>query len=444
MIYSCIKTSALYFAALFCFGFSLSAQKILDLKKCLEIGMEQNYDIRLIRIEQQLSDNNFTAGNAGYLPTADLNAGYSGTSNSIEQNLISGETVKYNNINNQTLNAGINLGWTLFDGFQIQAKYDKLKELKQMGELQTRLTIEDFIATLTAEYYNYVRQNIRLSNLKYAVSLSKERLRIVEVHYNIGSMSRFDLQQARVDFNADSSNFIKQQETLYTSRISLNQLMALDDVAGALTVADSIIEPNSLLQETELYTKMMAYNADLLLSQKNKTLSELDYKAVKGRNYPYLKLNGGYGYTQNRYETGSYDKQQTLGFNYGLSLGFTLFDGFNRKREQKNAKLQIQSRQLEYEQLELSLKANMLNIWMAYQNNLELTSLEIENLQTARDNYEIAIERYKLGELAGIELREAQNSLLEAEERLLQARYNTKLCEISLMQISGQIMNYLE
>jgi len=86
----------------------------------------------------------------------------------------------------------------------------------------------------------------------------------------------------------------------------------------------------------------------------------------------------------------------------------------------------------------------MLNIWMAYQNNLELTSLEIENLQTARDNYEIAIERYKLGELAGIELREAQNSLLEAEERLLQARYNTKLCEISLMQISGQIMNYLE
>ncbi|GHU91095.1 membrane protein [Bacteroidia bacterium] len=423
----------------------MSAQEILDLKHCLEIGLKQNYDIRIVRNEQKISDNNYTTGNAGYLPTIDLSAGYSGTLNNIEQkSAATGETVKNNGIDNQTLNAGVNLNWTVFDGFQIQAKYEKLKELKQMGELNTRLAIEDFISGLTSEYYNYVRQNIRLANLKYAVSLSKERVRIVEARYNIGSMSRLDLQQARVDFNTDSSNLIKQQEVLYSSRITLNQLMALDNVSQMLLVADSVIIPDKTLQETDLSEKTMLYNSLLLISEKNKRISELDYKAVKSRNFPYLKLNAGYGYTQNMYEMGTYDRQKTMGLNYGITLGFNIFDGFNRKREQKNATLQIQNQELQYKQIELGLKANLANIWMAYENNLDLLNLEKENLETARENYDIAIERYKLGELSGIELREAQNSLLEAEERLLLASYNTKLCEISLMQISGQITGYLE
>ena len=95
------------------------------------------------------------------------------------------------------------------------------------------------------------------------------------------------------------------------------------------------------------------------------------------------------------------------------------------------------------EELTLSLKSDFSNLWMAYINNMELTTLEKENLTHAIENYEIAIERYKLGDLSGIELREAQNSLLEAEERLVQAQYLTKLCEISLLEISGGIMGYL-
>lgn len=423
---------------------SISSQEIYNLKRCLELGLERNYQIRIIRNEQQISDNNATIGNAGYLPTLDLSAGYSGSLNDIDQDLTDGTKNELNNIHNRNANAGINLNWTVFDGLQIQAKYSTLKEYQRMGELNTRLTIEDFIAGFSAEYYNHVRQKIRLGNLKYAVGLSRERLRIVEARYNIGSMSRLDLQQARVDFNADSSSLIKQYEVVYASRIRLNQLMALDDVSQYLAVRDSVIELKALFNETEVWNNMLTSNSSLLISAKNKRVSELDYKAIKSRNYPYLKFNAGYGLTQNWYESGSYDKQQTLGFNYGLTLGFTIFDGFNRKREQKNAKITIQNKELAYEELELGLKADLSNIWMAYENNLELTILEKENLETAKEYYEIAIERYKLGDLSGIELREAQNGLLEAEERLLQAQYDTKLCEISLLQISGKVTDLLD
>ena len=165
---------------------------------------------------------------------------------------------------------------------------------------------------------------------------------------------------------------------------------------------------------------------------------------MQSRNYPYLRLNTGYGYTFNTYGSGSMQQQNNLGFNYGFTLGFNIFDGFNRQREQRNAQIVIQNRKLQTEQLELSLRADWANMWMAYRNNLELIALETANLEVARDYYDIAIERYKLETLSGIELREAQNSLFRAEERLLQAQFSTKLCEISLLQISGQIGSYLE
>ena len=426
-----------------CSSAMANGQEVYSLKKCIETGLEKNYSIRIIKNEQQKSKNNATPGNAGYLPTLDLNGGYSGNINNTRSTLTDGTVEKSNVISTETANAGLNLNWTVFDGFGIQTTYSKLKELQQMGELNTRMTIEDFVANLTSEYYNLIRQKIRMRNLRSSVDLSKERLRIVEERYSIGSMSRLDLQQAQVDFNADSSKLLTQFEAVNSSRIRLNELMALDEVGNELFIKDSVIYPNPLLDETVLWKQTMEANTSLLAAQKNRTLSELDYKKAKSRNYPYVKLNAGYGYTANWYEVGTTDLQQRLGINYGLTIGFNIFDGMNKRREQRNAKLDIQNQALRMQELELSLRADMSNLWMAYKNNLELWKLEKENQVVAQENYSIAIDRYKLGDLSGIELREAQNSLLEAEERQSIAEYATKLCEISLLQLSGQILTYL-
>lgn len=421
----------------------IEAQEVYSLKKCIETGLERNYSIRIIRNEQLVSDNNAIPGNAGYLPTVDMSGGFSGSVNNNRNKLADGTTEKLNGVNNETGDIGLNVNWTVFDGFGIQAEYERLKELQRMGELNTRMTIEDFVAELSGEYYNLIRQKIRLRNLRSSLDLSRERVRIAEERYHIGSGSRLDLQQAQVDFNADSSNVLNQLEVVHTSRTRLNELMALDNVDEPIMLKDSTITPNIFLDEIDLWQSTLSSNASLLIAQKNRTLSELDYKKVKSRNYPYVKLNAGYGYTANWYEVGTTDLQQRLGLNYGVTVGLNLFDGLNRRRERRNARIQIENSQLKTQELELSLKADMSNLWMAYRNNLELWSLEKQNVVVAQENHSIAIDRYKLGELSGIELREAQNSLLEAEERQSIAEYSTKLCEVSLLQLSGQILTYI-
>lgn len=420
-----------------------SAQK-LTLQECLEKGLENNYSLRISRNKEHIAHNNATLANAGYLPSLDLNAGYNASLSSSDSKLRStGETQEMRNSLDHGLNAGIGLSWTIFDGFNISTNYKQLKELERMGETNTRITIEDFIANLTAEYYNFIQQRLRLANYYYAVQLSRERLRIVEERYNIGNFSRLDYQQAKVDFNADSAQYIKQQEIVLTSRIALNEMMAIDEVYTPIETAETDIVADTTFQFNDLWNNLLQRNADLLLAEQNNTMAQLDYKKVLSRNYPYVRLNAGYDYSFNKYDTNSYTRRSNWGGSAGVTVGFNLWDG-NRRREKRNAKIEIANAELQRNQLELALKAELGNLWQAYRNNIQLLNLERQNVVTARENHEIAKERYMLGDISGIEMREAQKSLLDAEERLISVEYQTKLCEISLLQISGDASNYLK
>ena len=166
---------------------------------------ESNFSIRMVKNQQETAANNATRANAGMLPTVDLSASYSGDLGSTRTTPRStGVTTTERGAYDGTVDAGIDLNWTIFDGFSVWTNYKQLQLLKEQGELQTRITIEDYVASLTAEYYNYIQEKIRLKNFRYAMSLSRERMRIVEVRYHIGNFSRLDYLQAKVDFNADS------------------------------------------------------------------------------------------------------------------------------------------------------------------------------------------------------------------------------------------------
>lgn len=197
------------------------------------------------------------------------------------------------------------------------------------------------------------------------------------------------------------------------------------------------------LQYDDLWSQTLAANTSFLTAAQNCTLAELDYKKVLSRNYPYLSLNAQYSYNYGHYDVSATRERGTLGLSAGLTVGIKLFDG-NRRRERRNAELAIQNRQLQRQQLELDLRSSLTTFWQAYRNNLDLLDLQRQNLTIAQDNLEAALERYKLGDLSGFDMRQVQKNLLDAEERVLQVEYDAKVCEISLLLISGGIGQYLE
>lgn len=413
----------------------------IDLPGCISVGLKNNFNIMIALNNQFIADNNFTPGNAGFLPEVTFTNRFAGTINTTNQELSDGAETSAKGVHNITNATGINLGMTIFRGFQVQTTYRKLEEIKKVGELNTQMAMENLLAGIASEYFFFVEQLSLYRNLDYAVTLSRERVRIDEQRYLLGSSSKMDLLQSIVYFNSDSSRLDRQKEVLRASQVRLNELMASPDLGMAIIPRDTVIGVSENLKYKELLELTLLNNTSLRIAARQQRISNLDYKIISSRNYPYLTASTGYSYNYYGYEASSVQNQQVHGMNYGFTLGLDVFDGLNRKREQANARLEIKNREYQYREIEQEVKADLLTIFYGYENNLRLLRLEEQNLAVARENLEIAMERYKLGSLAGLELREVQKSLLDAEERMISAKYLTKIAEISLMQISGKIMN---
>jgi outer membrane protein TolC len=437
-----IKSLSINLSLLLIVSAASGQDSIYNLNECIRIGLERNFSLLIARNSEEIAKNNFTIGNAGFLPTLDLTGRHNGSLNDITRNFGDGSQTTSDNEYNTGTSAGLSLGFTIFNGFNVITTYRKLDELKQIGELNTQLEIENLLSDIIVGYYNYIQQVQLSKNLKYAVALSKERLRIDEDRYLLGSSSKLQVLQSRVYLNADSSRLSRQIEVVHAAQIRLNELMAVEDLGQRFTTSDTSITVNPELLYEKLLDETLVKNTGLQLSAKNKIISEYDYKLVVSRSYPYLTASTGYNYSFNTFYPSETKNQSTNGLNYGLTLGMNIFDGFNQRRSIRNSSIDIKTKELQYLEIEQGVKADLITIYSAYRNYLRLIALETQNLQTATENLEIAMERYKLGSLSGIDLREVQKSLLDARESLLSVESLAKLAEISLLLISGNIMNY--
>ncbi len=437
-----IKFLSINFSLLLIFSAVSGQDVIYNLNECIRIGLERNFSLLIARNSEAIAKNNYTIGNAGFLPSLDLTGRHSGSVNDIERNFADGSQTTSDNEYNTTSSAGLSLGLTIFNGFNVLTTYRKLDELKQIGELNTQMEIENLLSDIIVGYYGYIQQVQLSKNLKYAVALSKERLRIDEDRYLLGSSSKLQVLQSRVYLNADSSRLSRQLEVVHAAQIRLNELMAVEDLSLNFTTSDTSITVNPELLFEKLMDETLVKNTGLQLSAKNKIISEYDYKLVVSRSYPYLTASTGYNYSFNTFYPSATKNQQTNGLNYGLTFGVNIFDGFNQRRSIRNSSIDIKNKELQYLEIEQGVKADLITIYSAYRNYLRLIALETQNLQTATENLEIAMERYRLGNLSGIDLREVQKSLLDARESLLSVESLAKLAEISLLLISGNIMNY--
>lgn len=419
------------------------AQDTLSYSECINIGLEGNYELQIVRNNEAMAENNLTLGNAGFLPTLDAEGRVSKRIVNSEQIFFSrpDEPQVRDNAESSSTSANAVLNWTIFDGFGMFVRYSRLRDLLEEGQLNTRMNIENLIAQIGAQYYNLIQQGKRLETFKYVMNLSRTRMHVAEERYRIGKESKLEFQQAKVDYNSDSSQYLTQQENLLSSRIMLNETMGIE--LNNLTHPREEIGVDFNLDYNELRQQTVQNNTSLLIALNTQEISEKDLKYINSRIYPVLSFTAGYDYNRSESQAGFQLSRKEYGYNYGAVLSYNLFNGFEFKRQRQNAIISIRNTELQYEQIKRQVLAELAIINNLYQNSLKLIDLEESNLQTARDNFEIAIEKFRLGTLSGLEMRDIQRVFLDAEDRLLAAQYQAKLAEISLKQISGRISEYL-
>ena len=417
------------------------AQELLTLDQAVEQTLKQNFGIKIASTRKKIGENDNTLGNAGFLPTVTGQASKSYSISKIDQEFFGGlrDPLRQSGVKNNNSNLGVTVVWTLFDGMGMFVSRDRLAELQRQGVVSEKIVIENTIAQVANSYYDILRQLQRLKTFKDALEISNERVRLAKDRYEVGQGSKLDYLTAQVDYNEDKAALVAQEQALQNSKINLNALLNRG-LYTTFTIPDTIVL-NKELSIEKLRPLVLSQNPNIVLANMNRKLAELEIKNQKSLQMPQLDFLGGYNYNTVNNGAGFGVQKGTTGLlNYGVRATINIFDGYNQKRRIENAKVNTLVADYQEKDLKLQLESALERTYLSYRNNLQLVELEIQNFTVARQNVDIAFERYKIGVSTPLELRETQRNAVAAQTRLIEAEFNTKLTEIELQRLSSTIL----
>ena len=420
---------------------NLNAQELLTLEEAIRIGLEQNYDIRIAENDQDILSNNYKYGKYNFLPSINASGFRNYDVQDIEQgrNNERGDTVIIaNNATSNQLSASIDLEWTIFDGLGMFATYDKVNEIRKAGKSNFKAVIERAIADISEAYYTIVLEKEKVKVLENTLGLSEKRKEIAQAIFEVGRSSKLEYLAAQVDLNADVSELIDQKERYHNAKVNLNRI-----IGRAVDVEFEVVNAIDVPQEmdiAQLKQNLEENNPYLQVLQSNQRITLLETKEIRAERFPEINLNTGYRYNDSESQVGFASYNVYSGYYYGVSASIPILNGMNITRRVQNSKIQQESSEIIYDQTKAALTASLNNVYLSYQNALELLKLETENLQIAKESEDIAYDRYTLGNANFLELREAQRNAVEAESRLIDASYKAKIAEIELLRITGQLL----
>jgi outer membrane protein TolC len=432
-----------FLLALFLLSFcGVHAQELLSKEAALAQTLDSNFGIQMTRNANEIVKNNSEFLNAGFLPNVSILGGtnYAASDSEIafpgqvQEDGSPRPNLSLDNQESQRYNAGVNVNYTLFDGLGRKYNYKRLKEQYALSELQLRETIEQTILQLFSVYFDVARLTETTANLEKTLEVSKQRQKRAESAFAFGQSNKLAVLNAQVDVTNDSINLLQIKQELDNAKRDLN-LIINQPIETAFVPA---------IQIEQWLETAAQFNVRLLQQERNRQLNAYDLKVSQSGYLPTVGLVGSYGWNLNQSPASAFfpgTNNTTLSLGLGASISWNLFDGGRTITQVKNAKIAIENQKLQEEETQLTFERDLSNAKQNYQNAINIYTIQQKQVETATYNFERSEAQYRLGSITAIEFRQAQINFRNAQIQRATAKYQAKLAELNLIQISGQLLN---
>lgn len=412
-----------------------TAQETLGLEEAIREGLEKNYAIRIARNQEQIADNSNTSGNAGMLPRLSATGNLAYTSNNTRLEFFSGETREGQRAGNTSFRSGLALNWTAFDGFRMFAVKDRLELEATRSRTFTQSAMQDLVTQIQTAYFGLVRLRQQIDITEQAIQLNTAIKELAEAKLKIGTGTSLDVLQTSTRLNADSSALVNLQDQLAQAKIGLNRLLNRDPSTTYVVPTEV---PATVLPTLEKLTELaLRQNFQVKLLNLDEQIALTQIKEVRASLYPSLSLNAGYDFNWSKAEVGFLLSNRSFGPTIGISTSYDLFPGRNVKNDIANAQLMQKNIQLDKQDLEADIRADLAILYQQYQALGNLLQVESRSLTTAEKNTALAEELYRSGRATSFEVREAILEETRVRDRLSDVQFRKKLAEIQLKSIAG-------
>jgi outer membrane protein TolC len=412
-------------------------QQVFSLDDAISIAIEKNYGLQISKNDIIIAENKATLGNAGLLPSIDINASGS-ISNLATKVVFTGSIPSEESEAAQsgTLSASLDLSYTLFDGFKNKYRLQTLHSDVLQGRLSYVASIEKTIMDVVNSYYNCVKiqADLQIDMETFEYSVIKYEDVSNEVKY--GQNTKLELLTNQGYVMSDTSRVLNTQLQFKKAILDLNNVLGIDTLVGN-EIFESVIVLKKDIVKNALKEKMLVNNIDIRIENTSLYDSDLEVKSNKYFYLPKVSLNASYGYNNMEYEIGAMLLNRTLGPTFGFSVKQNVFAGDTKKKDTQNAKISYENAQLSYNETKFSLSQDFEKAWADYQYYLNIIPLEQINITIAKNRFEKSQSQNKLGQLSSLELRDAQLNLNIAKTTLYEAMIDAKIAEWELMRLSG-------
>jgi outer membrane protein TolC len=434
------KSLILLVSFLIVYSESVLGQNVLTLKAAVDMALKNNLGISIAKNDATIDKNNATLGNAGMLPSLNVQGAASKGESDIRQEYSDGRVLSKSGVSNTSYTASANLTWTIFDGFQMFADYKRLQLIKETGEIRVKQQVISTMSAVSYAYTEFVMSKELVRNINATLSLYKERVQLANQKLMMGKSDKTEWLQAKVDLNARMNLLINAEASVKIARSKLNVILMLTAEDTSYDVSDSIeyvVTENDYVAFCKDFEKA---NPDIYAADLNRRIVEQEMKALKSGYLPIIDLNAGYNYSNNESSSGLFLVNRNSGPVAGLTLKWSLFNGMNQQRQIKNYKLQVENASNNLQQTTLQVQSSLFNAWQIYISTKQVLLNAREGVLLADENLVIAAERFRLSESTVLELKMAQNAKEEALTTLLKAGFDAKIAEVNLLSISGKIV----
>ena len=417
---------------------SIYAQdSLLTAKEAVDLALQNNLRIQIAQSDADIARINNNWGNAGKWPTINLNLGNTEAVTNINQKLANGSEIVRNGATNNVLNAALAVNWRIYNGMRVRATKERFDELEKISGIALKQQITQLSYDVLISYYNLVRLHQQTKALEGIIDLSRERVKIAETRFNVGSAAKTDMLQATIDLNAQLITLENLNNQIRQTKADLNNLLRREP-SEPIDAADTtyIIQPIAL---EEYRSKVDSQNYQLLLAQRDRAVLLQDRRIINSQRLPVVTLSSVTNFNRNVATAGFFLSNQTYGPNIGLGIAIPIFNSNIVKTQLRVNEVQQKQQQLQTDLLRTEILRDLQIAFKEYENAITVAEIEKENVKLASENNFIATERFRKLQSNSIELRQAQVSLTDAQDRYINAQYRAKLAATTIQFLAGEV-----
>jgi outer membrane protein TolC len=315
------------------------------------------------------------------------------------------------------------------------ADYRRARTQEALARAKAEIATRGLVTTVTKDFYGVIVAQQKFENAKVAAAEAQRFLKLSQQLENGGEVARSDVVKAQLHANDRERDVQDLQLAAEQAKLGLAVLI-FPNFTSDYEVVNDLVQMPPLPEFTHVQDLAARNNPELAAANATMQASQHEVSAAIAGHFPSISFDYFHGIDANRYATYT-DGVHNLGYQAVATVNLPIFDWGATQSKVKQAQLQ---RDVARVQLSAAQRTALANLRLFY-NEAQTARMQIDLLRQSADlaaeSLRLTALRYQAGEASALEVVDAQDASLLAQNNYADAAIRYRVSVANLQSLTG-------